>query len=33
MSYTGPPNQEELNRNAGRYASGNRNFAINIMNQ
>lgn len=33
MSYTGPPTQDELNRNAGRQESGNRNFTINIMNQ
>ena len=30
MSYAGPPNQEEMNRNASRYASGNRNFNINL---
>lgn len=30
MSYAGPPNQEEMNRNALRHASGNRNFNMNL---
>jgi hypothetical protein len=27
MSYSGPPNEEEMQRNAKRHLSGNRNFA------
>jgi len=30
MSYAGPPSHEEMNRNAQRYASGNRNFTIHL---